>query len=99
MSRTTRTVTRAGIAVAGGIALLAGTLTAVSQASTAPTADTPPAAPGTFAADPFADAPIGYAAEAGGTTGGEGGDTVDTYLLSEYAEESGLSPPRRCTSC
>lgn len=90
-TRTTRTTVRAGIALAGGLALLAGALTAVSHAGTAEQR-TPGAVPGTFAADPFADAPIGYAAEAGGTTGGEGGSTVAEHLLSEYADSSGLSP-------
>ncbi|MEE2039996.1 right-handed parallel beta-helix repeat-containing protein [Nocardiopsis sp. CT-R113] len=66
------------LAAAGGLALAASVLVAPSPAA---------------AADPFADAPVGYASMNGGTDGGYGGSTVHEYVLSEYASWSTESTP------
>src|SRR5699024_11759453 len=57
---------------AGGACVLAATTWAVLPDSVA------------RAADPFDDAPVGYAAMNGGTDGGFGGDEVTELLLSDY---------------
>ncbi|NJQ06882.1 pectate lyase family protein [Streptomyces lonarensis] len=95
MSVKKKTLFRSGIAGAGAAALFAGSWAAGLGGATAGAAE--PAAPqqaaAPTAADPHSDVPLGYAAEAGGTTGGFGADVVHEYLLSEYAAEAGYSDP------
>ncbi|MDE3719891.1 hypothetical protein PWG71_00705 [Nocardiopsis sp. N85] len=81
--------------------------TSPSATSSEPVADPEPAAatedeatapaeaePGSAdAIDPHADAPLGYAAMNGGTSGGFGGDTVTELVLSEYRDWSGAPTP------
>lgn len=90
MSRRTGTLTRSALALTGGLALLVSSWTALSPASAA--SAPAPTAPAITAANPFSDSPVGYASLNGGTTGGFGGSTVEEYLLSTHAAQTGLAP-------
>ncbi|WP_103501609.1 MULTISPECIES: polysaccharide lyase family 1 protein [Streptomyces] len=94
MTNKKKTLVRSGIAGAGAAALLAGSWAAGLGGATAGAAEpAAPAAEVTASADPHSDTPLGYAAQAGGTTGGHGASTVHEHLLSEYAADNGYSDP------
>ena len=91
IQRKRRPATTVAMAAVGGAALLAGAWFVVpgQQVDGELTSGSDPQT----LADPHSDAPVGYAAMNGGTTGGFGGDNVEEYVLSEYASWSEESTP------
>ncbi len=91
IQRKRRPATTVAMAAVGGAALLAGAWFVVpgQQVDGELTSGSDPQT----LADPHSDAPVGYAAMNGGTTGGFGGDDVEEYVLSEYASWSEESTP------